>query len=78
MVNVYQSLLRYLLFLSGCVVSGQSCFWVLNEKCGIVMTSYRHETEIREHMVEIRKCCNFWPMFVILKMGLKKLHWRRG
>ena len=42
------------------------------------MTSYRHVTEIREHMVEIRKCCNFWPMFVRLKLGLKMLHWRRG
>lgn len=43
-----------------------------------VMTSYRHVTEISEHMVEIRKCCNFWPMFVRLKLGLKMLHWRRG
>ena len=38
------------------------------------MTSYRHVTEIREHMVEIRKCCNVWPMFVRLKLGLKMLH----
>ena len=37
------------------------------------MTSYRHVTEIREHMVEIRKCCNVWPMFVRLKLGLKML-----
>ena len=38
------------------------------------MTSYRHVTEIREHMFEIRKCCNVWPMFVRLKLGLKMLH----
>jgi len=25
-------------------------------------------------MVEIRKCCNFWPMFVRLKLGLKMLY----
>ena len=37
------------------------------------MTSYRHVTEIREHMIEIRKCCNFWPMFLGLKLGLKML-----
>ena len=41
------------------------------------MTSYRHVTEIREHMVEIRKCCNFWPMFVRLNLGLKMLHMAR-
>ena len=39
------------------------------------MTSYRHVTDIREHMVEIRECCNVWPMFVRLKLGLKMLHW---
>ena len=38
------------------------------------MTSYRHVNEIREHMVKIRKCCNVWPMFVRLKLGLKMLH----
>ena len=43
-----------------------------------VMTSYKHVTEMREHMVEIPKCCNVWPMFVRLKMGLKTLHWQRG
>ena len=37
------------------------------------MTSYRHVTEIREQMDEIRKCCNVWPMFVKLKLGLKML-----
>ena len=37
------------------------------------MTSYRHVTEIREHMFEIRKCCNVWPMFVRLKLALKML-----
>lgn len=42
------------------------------------MTSYRHVTEFSEHMVKIRKCCNVWPMFVRLKLGLKMLHWRRG
>ena len=40
------------------------------------MTSYRHVTEIREHMVEIRQCCNVWPMFVRLKLGSKMLQWR--
>ena len=39
------------------------------------MTSYRHVTEIREHMVEIRMCCNVWLMFVRLKLGLKMLQY---
>ena len=41
------------------------------------MTSYRHVTEIREHMAEIRECFNVWPMFVRLKLGLKVLQLRR-
>ena len=31
------------------------------------MTSHRHVTEIREHMVEIRKCCNVCE----IKVGFK-------
>ena len=37
------------------------------------MTSYRHMTEIGEHMVEVRECCNIWPMFVRLKLALRML-----
>ena len=39
------------------------------------MTSYAHVTEISEHMVEVRECCNVWSMFVRLKLGLKMLHY---